>query len=223
MHCVFHSNILAKYTCPACSAKSCSLNCVVKHKAEEKCDGNRKLKIQFIKKSEWKSKSHNDRKFLENISSSLKEKKQSINLRRRKRPIGKIREICEKFNITWKVAPLGLEVSMQNLTHVKKSSLFWTIKINLNDKDLLIHDIDGLCSVAFFLTEKLKLKSQDSQVLLFYVYQHVTNNVQHLKRWINVPEARWEDSIFHALTYGILPGESIVIHEYPSFRIKTIG
>lgn len=41
-----------KYKCPRCSLRTCSANCVKKHKQEQSCSGERS-KTHFVKRSEY--------------------------------------------------------------------------------------------------------------------------------------------------------------------------
>lgn len=50
--CAICNSTAIKYTCPGCGVKSCSLDCVKRHKLEYECDGKR-VKTAFVKLSQF--------------------------------------------------------------------------------------------------------------------------------------------------------------------------
>ena len=215
-NCVYHEKT-SKYTCPSCQIRTCSIECVQKHKFEKDCSGKREIK--FVGKQDLKHIAKLDCQFLQQIGDSIEFTKHIAKRNIKKRPIKKIAAICAPFKIIWQAAPLGLDCANQNRTRVKDESIYWSVQLNRNNEDFLIHDINGLSSLHDIV---VNLKVDLTKTVLIYVYQQISNNVHSQKKWTNIAEQRWGDSFFHSLVYGILPGEHVIVQEYPRLRIKVI-
>ena len=212
-NCSFHS-LPIKYTCPSCNVKSCSLQCINRHKLETKCTGKRK--IEFVEKRLLKDHMQSDHNFMQQIGDSITMTKAVAKRSFKKRPIKKIMSICERFKIHWKASPLGLSAGLLNKTYLKDESVYWSVLLK-DEQDTIIHNINGLESLQMVL-QRLKYDNEP----LVYVYQHISNAIHSQKKWTNIPAQRFEDSFFHILSYGLLPGEFVIIHEMPEIRIKAL-
>ena len=216
-NCIYHSSITAKYTCPNCNVKTCCVDCIQQHKLDKQCSGKREIK--YIAKGDLKDVVQQDYRFLQQIGDSIEYTKHIGKRSSRKRPVKKITAICASFHINWQPAPLGLQAGMQNQTKIRDESILWTVKLDNNGINALVHNINGLSSLSDIL---IALKIDTSKTVLVYIFQHISNTIHSQKKWTNIPQQRWQDSFFHSISYGILPGEHVIIHEYPQMRIKVI-
>lgn len=210
MHCVFDS-AEAKYTCPKCSVKTCSLPCVQRHKVEQQCSGIKPCAFEYISRKEWMAQSaSSDATFLQNIHDKLQQPPKS-KTRRSKKQLSLIQRVCAAYQIEWRAAPSVMERASKSKTHVSNDELYWTIEIK--SKDLLLHKVHAQASLRSIL-QQYELTPSTIQV-----HQTLQRHNDCFKRWIDIPSTRWDDSIFHILTYGIMPQESCIIYEYPSLSL----
>lgn len=168
----------ARYKCPACSARTCSLECVRGHKSRKQCDGVRKH--EFVPVSEFTdTHMHQDISFLSRVkdvafSSSRTFAKAPYPSPKR----GGLRKALRKA-YEWKELPEGMSRRNENQTHIKNACIFWTVKLHihaplmLSDKIIMLHAKSENDTIESLLPEELLalgkpfgvfLKKEGSQV-----------------------------------------------------------
>lgn len=137
---------LAKYKCPACSVKTCSLKCVNAHKEKTKCKGipDRVAFVDLKKFNEQKL--HKDISFLTDMIDAVNRntKKYAYDygppLKIESR-LKQLRNICKKHrNIALRLAPAIFAACQKNKSMYRRQedAIFWTIGCNFirETKDL---------------------------------------------------------------------------------------
>nr|XP_022914547.1 box C/D snoRNA protein 1 [Onthophagus taurus] len=134
-NCEVCSIIEAKYTCPRCEVKTCSLKCANIHKKELECDGSRD-RTKFIPLNKFSDLDlANDYRLLEEISRSLEGYKKDKTRRFLQRNIVlphhlyKLKNGAQRRQITLKFLPPNFVRHKQNTTRLNyaKDTIFWRI------------------------------------------------------------------------------------------------
>ncbi|KAI8892606.1 hypothetical protein BC833DRAFT_653565 [Globomyces pollinis-pini] len=140
-----------KYTCPGCSLKSCSLDCVKQHKVLTSCDGVRD-KVAFVPRSKYNINNlTSDYTLLENYSTmSDARARTNIDLvkpnHNESQHISKKQKLFSKnlsdYQINIKFMPSRLSRSKTNQTRFQKNSstFFWTLELAYKDANVTIVD-----------------------------------------------------------------------------------
>ena len=112
----------AKYTCPKCKLKTCSLNCVKQHKEGGKCDGM-KPKTVFVPAAEMDADMlAKDCHFLDQINLS-KERMKDLTERMptaKKKP-SRLKKACAERGITMRYLPRASSRARENQTRLCQS------------------------------------------------------------------------------------------------------
>jgi hypothetical protein len=123
----------SKYTCPSCSIKSCSLECVRKHKTDNDCDGFRQH--TFVPMSEFTdTELQNDISFLTRVKREAKglTRPAPYEIKSKKGNFSKkVRAMYE-----WKELPNSFTRHRENKSFCTKSNcVFWSVEVILHAED----------------------------------------------------------------------------------------
>ncbi|ODV75058.1 Bcd1p CYBJADRAFT_124687, partial [Cyberlindnera jadinii NRRL Y-1542] len=132
----------AKYRCPQCGRRTCSVACVRAHKEQSQCSGTVD-NTSFVKRSEFLENSHliqRDYNFLTNLDRALSVKRQDSRQNRalkRQRTNGNAQgnhqQVQMKRGVRVKYLPKGMQRSNQNKSSwdKKKETYVWTVEFQL--------------------------------------------------------------------------------------------
>ncbi|KAJ8106826.1 hypothetical protein OPT61_g9285 [Boeremia exigua] len=137
----------SKYKCPGCSARTCSLPCVKRHKQWAQCSGKRDP-TKYIKKSELATPAgiDHDYNFLSGIERDLEKSEKSVtekglDVKLKAKPQGDQTQALENHLAAAGIkiirAPKGMSRSKENKTHRSKSgnkNVIWTVEWIAADK-----------------------------------------------------------------------------------------
>lgn len=138
-----------KYRCPRCSALTCSLPCITKHKARASCNGRRDP-AAYLKKSQLESATGIDRDFnfltgVERAFSRAEHDTASRGIRIgeqvRPKPFNRsIEQAIIESQVDVRRAPKGLSRAKDNRTDLSGDghTLNWTVEWLLNDGDRIM-------------------------------------------------------------------------------------
>jgi len=148
---------VSKYTCPCCSMRTCSLDCVLDHKQKTGCSGQRD-KASFVPRTELNN-IHllNDYRLLEEAA------RIADNARRDKKSnkpwvehwVGQFRRHVHKAGITWHCMEWGMKRHKENRSRFNRSKqmIQWTVKLVFVDilkevseyclEDVVLKDVIG--------------------------------------------------------------------------------
>ncbi|XP_064405136.1 box C/D snoRNA protein 1-like [Halichondria panicea] len=138
-----------KYKCPGCAKKSCSVECVKRHKVEFVCSG-RRCKSSFVKLSNFNDNQlHSDYYFLEDVSryvdSTLRERIQSNKHHKDSNQISQqmhwLRVHAGRRSIHFLSQPPGMakhKINRSKTIRTKdgKWSICWTVRLIFRDTDV---------------------------------------------------------------------------------------
>ena len=122
----------AKYTCPRCFTKSCSLKCCKAHKKEDKCNGKRNqigfVDIKRFDESVLKSDYH----FLNNIVRESDAANRDLRSTKRRKIRGRVSEFkkkCEERGVDIRIMPEAMEKRQINTSYYdrKRDRIMWHI------------------------------------------------------------------------------------------------
>ncbi|KAF2632243.1 hypothetical protein BU25DRAFT_445340 [Macroventuria anomochaeta] len=145
--CSVCNNKESKYKCPGCSARTCSLPCVKRHKQWAQCSGKRDP-TKYVKKSQLATPAgvDHDYNFLSGIERDLEKSEKSVtekglDIGLTARPKGDQTQAMNYHFATAGVkvirAPKGMSRAKENKTHRSKSgnkNLIWTVEWIGEDK-----------------------------------------------------------------------------------------
>lgn len=138
----------AKYTCPRCEVKTCSLKCSTIHKKELECTGERD-RAKFIPVKKFTNLDlSSDYRLLEEITRSLastKKLRNTFNKSDQTLPnhLFRLKKTLEKNKTTLKFLPLNFDRHRRNTTKLNFQSnvVFWHIEwVFTNADNLHLHD-----------------------------------------------------------------------------------
>ncbi|KAJ8366639.1 hypothetical protein AAFF_G00348170 [Aldrovandia affinis] len=123
----------AKYRCPRCLKRSCSLSCVKKHKSESGCSGVRD-KTAFVPVSKFDEFNLlSDYRFLEDTSRLADSAQRDPCILRPQTPkyAKVLRQQAFRLNLQLKLLPPGFSKRRENSTfyHKKQGLFFWHLKL----------------------------------------------------------------------------------------------
>merc|ERR1712168_484736 len=114
---------VSKYTCPSCSMRTCSLDCVLDHKKKTGCSGQRD-KASFVPRTEFNN-IHllNDYRLLEEAARIADNAKRD---RKSKRPwtenwVGQLRRHVYRAGVGWHYMEVGMKRHKENKSRFIKS------------------------------------------------------------------------------------------------------
>nr|CAI5870461.1 unnamed protein product [Callosobruchus analis] len=138
--CAYHE---AKYTCPRCEVKTCSLKCNKIHKLEVECTGERD-RTKYVPMQKFTNFDlSSDYRLLEEISRGLEASKKSFG-RKFDNLSGflyKLQKMCYARKTRIKFLPFKFQRRRQNSTRIKGTEIHWHIDwIFVNADNLKIED-----------------------------------------------------------------------------------
>lgn len=135
-----------KYTCPRCLYKTCSVNCVNKHKKKFGCNGQRDKFKKVSSQSEYDEKAfHRDISYMNSTINNINMTNRKIfglteDIDKSQNKIFKnFKRICKKFrNITYYKSPLIMTCNKINKSYSDSSlkKIFWTVKFTFIKESL---------------------------------------------------------------------------------------
>lgn len=181
-----------KYKCPKCATKTCSLECVKKHKTQSQCDGvidNTK----FIKRKEFEEDDklvHRDYNFLMNLNRTIEVSKNDVrsknkkilsnfhnnNKRFQRNAASTEYETIVKRSVKIRTVPKGMQRSQMNKSgwDKKKNTYVWTVEWILMDpetgKEISKHFTNRMpegTKLIESIHNKIKEELQDKPVFCF--------------------------------------------------------
>lgn len=132
-NCEICEHILFKYTCPGCSMKTCSLDCVMEHKKTTGCSGQRN-KTSFVARTEFDN-IHllNDYRLLEEVARIADNAKRDTKAKKPwvQKRITILQKHSQKAGVSWYAMEKGMKRAKENRTRYifKEESIQWTIKL----------------------------------------------------------------------------------------------
>ena len=128
----------AKYTCPQCGVKSCSLNCVKKHKLDSGCSGIRP-KTEFVPLEKMDgSVLLKDCALIDRVNSEIIRADDNLKKMKKSVPYWKkiLKKQCKERGITLHFMPNESSRAKENKTKYKdKKTIFWTCKFRFRDNE----------------------------------------------------------------------------------------
>ncbi|KAI0982077.1 hypothetical protein GJ496_004182 [Pomphorhynchus laevis] len=210
--CVMCTTVQAKYTCPQCLRRTCSLNCCKSHKQQYSCKGeldstefksmDRFTKLDFLR----------DFRYLEEmqrvIDSIHKDPfRNNFENRHRKR----VRNECRKLGIRLLYMPIKATRQIKNRTwfNYKCRAIEWTVEflIKGESKPVYVHRVkstDTLKSAFLKMNSTAKLEIDSFE--LYYKDYHPSDSFEH---------SDWNSQLIDCLR-----GKTIV--EMPIFELRKI-
>jgi len=150
--CCVCDTTLLKYRCPGCGFRTCSFDCVKKHKVLFDCTGKRD-KIPFVKLSEFSEEQfHDDFSFLEETGNAIDgtaRERCKISMSAKELPawLKKIQYEARVRGTRLKIMPAGFSKRKSNRTAFiyKEKAIHWDVEwilksFNSDSSDLVIHD-----------------------------------------------------------------------------------
>ncbi|XP_068205785.1 box C/D snoRNA protein 1 [Palaemon carinicauda] len=176
----------AKYTCPACSAKTCSLACVKTHKKNANCNGTRN-KTAMVHKEEMNNLTLlSDYRFLEEIDHKLDDNhrhplRRHIMLKHGERPplphfLQRLKSEAWNRGTLLKFMPNHFVAHQENSTryYFKEGIIRWHVKWIFHQADVTFvdKDVDENTTIVKLLSKYLEpndsLGAEDSEKLAYY-------------------------------------------------------
>lgn len=189
-HCEICLENEGRYTCPKCGAKTCSLDCVKKHKVQGDCDGVID-NTTFIKRKEFKANEllvQRDYNFLMNLDRNINVAKTDIRTTNKriltpnyrgqnKRRQGEVSDnAIIRRGVNVKLLPKGMERSNNNKSSwdKKNNTFVWTIEFSYVNNETGIEEskytgyrIAENVKVGDILPEKIKEVLNDDDWFIF--------------------------------------------------------
>lgn len=140
----------SKYTCPACNIKSCSLECVKKHKEQTGCTGV-KPRTTFVPLEKMDSQMLiKDCVLIDEVRSAVIDADVKFPKNKKAKWQKLLEDQCQKRGATICFMPRQMTRSSENKTryNIEKEKIFWTCRFRFRNEnkdiicDRLIHDID---------------------------------------------------------------------------------
>jgi len=224
-----------KYKCPCCLVVSCSLQCTLKHKQDDDCDGIRS-KTAFLKVKQFTSMDFlNDYRLLEEIAGRVdsceRDKLNVPHLESAPMRMYKLRTALLDRGTRLILLPMEFEQRKTNTSYFdwKSKTVSWRIQLNfLNAKKLIIHQ--DRCSenmvlqelIEKYLIESTRFPESVSQKLSCYRFAGV-DGITVLMKTEKVPLS---DKKFYKLDIQQTLKENFVgkiIVEFPKLFILING
>mmetsp|Transcript_35535 Transcript_35535/g.100082 ORF Transcript_35535/g.100082 Transcript_35535/m.100082 type:complete len:445 (+) Transcript_35535:62-1396(+) len=140
----------AKYSCPGCGRRSCSVICVKSHKAKYDCSGKRRRDVDYCPLHQFdEAKLLQDYEFLEYVRDG-RDRAQYNPVRENmrssmSRPRSKIWQAAKRRGTIIRYCPLSSAVAKSNDSFLKKQTIIWRTKIHLHAGDL---SVTSTCRVS---------------------------------------------------------------------------
>ncbi|CAG9856385.1 unnamed protein product [Phyllotreta striolata] len=139
--CAFYN---AKYTCPRCELKTCSLKCIKIHKLELDCSGDRD-RTKYIPLNKFTNLDlTSDYRLLEEVSRSLENSRKHFRgIRWNNIPhrLIRLRNVAKSQKIELKFLPPKFARHKNNATYLKLNRIFWHIEwVFVNSDNTILHD-----------------------------------------------------------------------------------
>lgn len=203
----------AKYTCPGCGRRTCSLGCVREHKAVSGCSGLRNRTKLVFKENMDNLTLLSDYRLLEEIDNRLEDNLRNRLLRSAKRPpddrlsvpphLQQLRIQAAQRGTTLKFIPSFFSSHRENTTryHFREGLIRWHIKWVFHQADVVLIDrsVDENTLICTLLAKymnptKNELSAEDNEKLAYY-HSASYSRVSVLMK-INTPES---GVVFHEI------------------------
>ncbi|XP_018562517.1 box C/D snoRNA protein 1 [Anoplophora glabripennis] len=163
--CAFHD---AKYTCPRCEVKTCSLKCNKIHKLEIECDGQRD-RTKFIPLNKFTNLDlSSDYRLLEEITRSVEASRKKFGKRwtHISGPLMKLRNAAKSKRITLKYLPYKFARRRANSTYLnyKTNIIHWQIDwvfVSADNLKLTDKNVPEIAPVSSVLSKHLSKQSDN--------------------------------------------------------------
>lgn len=122
----------AKYTCPRCFTKSCSLKCCNIHKKEKACDG-KKERTGFVDIKKFDDETlRSDYNFLRNVIRETDGAERDLRATKRRKISSKVADFkkkCQDRGVEVRIMPSGMKRRQINTSYFnkKENTVFWHI------------------------------------------------------------------------------------------------
>lgn len=222
--CGFHD---AKYTCPKCEVKTCSLKCNKIHKLEIECDGRRD-RTKFVPINKFTNLDlSSDYRLMEEISRSMEAVKKNFGSKDDSHIIPphlfRLRNVASQRKTTLKFLPFKFARHRTNTTqlHFKTNIIYWHIEWifvnadNLKLSDSRVPETDKLGSVL-----NKYLQKQDDAVLQEKFQYYQAAGISGLKLFLKAEQKPGRK--FYELDYTDTIKECLakkLIIEYPTIHV----
>ncbi|XP_050308318.1 box C/D snoRNA protein 1 isoform X2 [Anthonomus grandis grandis] len=222
--CDFHN---AKYTCPKCEVKTCSLRCNKIHKLEVECDGNRD-KTKYLAINKFSNMDlESDYRLLENISESMQTIKKKFGKRNEQNVIPphlfKLRNAAKQRTTTLKFLPYKFVRHRTNTTQLnfKTNIISWHIEWVFVNADNL-----RICDSRVPETEKLgttltkHLLKQEDPLMQEKMQFYQSADLSGLQLFLKAEQKSGKK--FFELDYNLSIKENLakkLIIEYPTIHV----
>ncbi|EUB60282.1 Putative box C/D snoRNA protein [Echinococcus granulosus] len=141
----------AKYTCPRCTVRTCSLRCCQDHKKFTRCSGKRNV-AEFVARRDYNYFAFlSDYRFLESLDRDNESREKRIRefydiAKKRRRTQSKVLSAARSLKIDYRLSSSLLTRARLNQTHVicdKPPAVLWTLELCLLDPSAGASQGDG--------------------------------------------------------------------------------
>lgn len=220
-----------KYTCPGCSRKTCSLDCVNGHKAAFSCSGKRD-RTAFVNRGDLSYDTLvSDYKFLEEVQRVEDVSKRSqppLPRRQLPKPLKVLVQQARNRHVTLQLMSPGMKRRKENSTRFdyKANIMFWRVKWIFSDGTEAVHSrASELELLGSLLDKSVQMRSHEDKAL-----SSESGSVADVARWSSTYKVSMHQEGVRAdqavdfdvdlsMTLGdFLRGKRIV--EFPVFRVR---
>ncbi|KAK2195116.1 zinc finger protein [Babesia duncani] len=215
-----------KYKCPKCLLRTCSLECNLRHKQDQKCSGRVETGAEYIKISDMNATIlDSDCKLLDQASRCLETTcrafAESIKIEKRAQrwrgPNSELRKCCNKKNIRLVFAPGIFKRSRMNRAIVRKNTIYWTVEYVIGKYILYqkrMSDDTILQDAIFGQLDAIQKSKKYKALLSEYINQRetlvvlISSNIRHCD--------------FYACNMGMSIAENLrdaTVYNYPRFYL----
>ena len=134
----------AKYRCPGCSRRTCSVSCVNAHKTKYRCTG-KQVRTSYTSLAEFDTpRLISDYKFLEGVKTFLDRSRRddvvygTKSLATSRRLRARIKKHCFNNDIIYRYLPDSFTKFLENQSTMNKSELHWYIELFFKDRNTRI-------------------------------------------------------------------------------------
>ncbi|XP_061421878.1 box C/D snoRNA protein 1 isoform X2 [Lethenteron reissneri] len=131
--CEVCAEALAKYRCPCCLLRSCSVACVQAHKTQRHCSGVRNKTIYVPLGTFSEGHLLSDYRFLEDVGRAVENSTRDAVMHGygHRKTVSVLRNYARRDGVDLRMLPAGLQRHRDNFSffHKREKSFFWTVKL----------------------------------------------------------------------------------------------
>eukprot|EP01025_Chloroclados_australasicus_P068508 TRINITY_DN9517_c0_g1_i1.p3 TRINITY_DN9517_c0_g1~~TRINITY_DN9517_c0_g1_i1.p3 ORF type:complete len:300 (+),score=24.66 TRINITY_DN9517_c0_g1_i1:134-901(+) len=169
-----------KYKCPRCSLKTCSLDCVNKHKTETQCSGKRK-RTEFVPMDKFDDNLLiKDYKLLQEIIETKERAQKRQKGNKFQRSTKRLKSLAHKKGIDLRFMPSESTKRIQNTTRWKGDIIMWKVcwKFEKINQELMSRNVDENSALKEELEKSLENVDAETK---FKLREYVNAGIHKLK------------------------------------------